>query len=1016
MSTVQAISPSVNGWSAAFLEAEYERFKADPASVPPDLRAFLQGFDLGLAQPGAKPAAAGGDVREALRVALGVRGLIDAYRTHGHLHANLNPFGNGASLPREAMRPRFPESAAALLDPAAHGLKPADLARPAFGHGLPLPEQASVEQVLGFLKARYCASTAWQFMHLADSAQRAWWAAKAEETQPHEPTHEERLKIVEMLCRSAHLEGFLQKRYQGQKRFSLEGGESLIPLLEFLIRRASDLAVDEIVLGMAHRGRINVLTNVMGKTYQQVFTDFEHNFRAEFIDGGGDVKYHKGYSTERPMPSGRVVHLSLASNPSHLEAVNAVVCGRARGKQRLRRDTTERRSVMAVLIHGDAAVCGQGVVGELLNMSRLKGYTTGGTVHVVTNNLVGFTTDSQDGRSSVYCTDFALGLDVPVLHVNGDDPESVVRAAALAVEFRQAFGRDVFVDLYCYRKYGHNEQDNASFTQPVMAELIKADAGQGVLARYAQRLESRGHATHAEIEAIESRLDRELDAAQELAKKNPVDPNIEPGSKRWSGLVHEFSFASAKTAVSRELLTEVCAAFSKLPEGFTLNPTLKKLYESRAALAEQIGKGGELNLSYADAETLAYGTLLLEGTPVRISGQDARRGTFSHRHAVARDFKTAAMYTPLNAMRPIVESPDDIDRDGQDKLGVKDRKGQRVQARLCVYDSPLSEFAVMGFDYGYSMADPHMLVCWEAQFGDFVNGAQVMIDQFLASAEIKWGRWSGLTLLLPHGYEGAGPEHSSARLERFLQLCADDNLQVVYPSTGAQIFHLLRRQVRRNFRKPLVVMTPKSMLRPMTSRVDELVDGRFMEVLDDPRFAGKDGDRKAVTRVVLCCGKVYHELAARRDLLKRTDLALVRIEQLYPLHGDLLKSILAKYPAKAELAWCQEEPRNAGAYLFVDDLVRHELGLPALKYFGRAPSATPAVGDTHASDEQQEAILAAVVGAKPGQAGHGPAGGHAPGHNGSAHAAGGGGGGGGGGAGGGRAEATPAGRRPAGKK
>jgi 2-oxoglutarate dehydrogenase E1 component len=981
MSTVHAISPAINAWNAAFIEAEYARFKADPASVPPDLRAFLQGFDLAMAQgPAAAPAAAQGSVSgDALRLALGVRGLIDAYRAHGHLLADLNPFGAGTTLPPDVLRPRVSAATMARLEPAAHGLTPADLSKPATGHGLPIAPSATVEQVIAFLRERYTRTTAWQFMHISDPAQRTWWIERAEAPEQPEPSREDRLAILETLCRSGNLEEFLQKRYQGQKRFSLEGGESLIPLLEWVIRTGSQRGVDEVVLGMAHRGRINVLTNIMGKTYQQVFTDFEHNFRAEFIDGGGDVKYHKGYSSERKMPGGRVMHLSLSSNPSHLESVNAVVCGRVRGKQRLRRDTSDRRSVMAVLIHGDAAVIGQGVVAELLNMSRLKGYTTGGTIHIVTNNLVGFTTDSQDGRSSLYCTDFALGLECPVLHVNGDDPEAVVRAAALAVEYRQAFGRDVFVDLYCYRKYGHNEQDNPSFTQPLMAEIIKADAGAngGVLNRYGQRLESKGHVQHAEIEAIKARLDSELNAAQELAKKSPVDPNIEPGSKRWAGVANTYSHAPATTGVSRELLNEVCSAYTKLPESFALNPTLKKLFETRAGLAEQIGRGGELNLSYADAESLAYGTLLLEGTPVRISGQDARRGTFSHRHAVVRDFKTGTMFAPLNQMRPVIESPDDIDRRA-DHLGAKDQTGRRIQARMCVYDSPLSEFAVMGFDYGYSMADPHMLVCWEAQFGDFVNGAQTVIDQYLASAEIKWGRWSGLTLLLPHGYEGAGPEHSSARLERFLQLCADDNMQVVYPSTGAQVFHMLRRQVRRPFRKPLVVMTPKSMLRPLTSRVEELVDGRFMEVLDDPAFAGeaagKGADRKGVSRVILCTGKVYHELAARRDLLKRADTAIVRIEQLYPLNAEMLKGILAKYPAKVDLIWAQEEPRNAGAYLFIEDLLRQTLGITGLKYIGRAACATPAVGDTHASDEQQEAVMTAAIGRKPvaaGEAAHG---------------------------------------------
>lgn len=985
--SLRAVGHSVNGWNAEFLLAEYDRFKADPASVPEDLRAFLQGFDLAMSGAAGGVGGAGGVAGHDLRIALATAALVDAYRRHGHLLAKLNPFGEGAGLDPESIRPTITAGIVAQLDPASTGLTPADLQRPAAGiPGLSFAgtTDGTVGDVLARLRATYAGTTAWQFMHITDPEVRAWWGRQIETAGPVAPmSGDDARSVSELLCRAAHLEQFLQARYQGQKRFSLEGGESLIPFLDFAIREACSLGTAEVVMGMAHRGRLNVLAHVLRKTYAQIFTDFEHNYREEFIDGGGDVKYHKGYSTERTMADGKRMHVSLNSNPSHLESVNAVVCGRSRGKQRLRCDTKSRRSVLPVLIHGDAAVIGQGVVAELLTMSRLEGYTTGGTLHVVTNNLVGFTTDADDGRSGPYCTDVALMGDCPVIHVNGTDVPAVLRAARLAVQFRQTFGRDVWVDIYCYRKHGHNEQDNFSFTQPLLAELIKNE--KGVLARFADDCAARGltGVTAKSMESLREELQIELDKAQTQARARPVPPNIEPGGERWAGLVHEYSHEPVKTSVTPELLAEVCSAFTRFPDGFTVNTTLQKLVDGRAGLAALANdETGPMNLNYADGEHLALGTLLLEGTPVRISGQDARRGTFAHRHAVLRDAVTGEPFTPLNNLRPIVESPDDIDHKKLDAKGATDKTGRRVQARLCVYNSPLSEFAVMGFDYGYALADPHMLVCWEAQFGDFVNGAQVIIDQYLASAEIKWDRWCGLTLLLPHGYEGAGPEHSSARLERFLQLCADDNIQVVYPSTGAQIFHLLRRQVRRNFRKPLVVMTPKSMLRPVNSRVSDLVKGSFREILDDPFFEAKPAERKLVSRIVLCTGKVYHELAARRDALNRRDTALIRVEQLYPLHRAMLEEVLKRYPAKAEAAWCQEEPRNAGAFQFINDLWQHELGRPGLKYYGRPPSATPAVGDTHASDVQQDELLTAAIGPRVGAPASGAPGSHgtAPGH------------------------------------
>jgi len=982
MSTpVNAISPSINGWNAEYLAQLHEQYKADPASVPADVRAFMQGFDLALASGRASASVAapggvsggGGDAR----LSVGVSKLVAAYRSYGHLISDIDPFHRARPRP-------------AQLSLQDHGLTESDLTKQVTAHGLPLSESATVKQIIDFLESRYGRSTGYQFGHITDPAQRQWFIEKIERTAPAKLTASEQLDVLQCLLRSEQMERFLQKRYQGQKRFSLEGGESLIPLLEWIIRVGSSMGVEEVVMGMPHRGRLNVLNNILGKTYEQVFTEFEHNWHEDFVDGGGDVKYHRGYSGERVVKGadgtpGKKVALTLSFNPSHLEAVNSVVAGRCRAKQRLRGDTDHdspqgtkaRRRVMPVNIHGDAAVIGQGIVAEILNYSQLEGYRTGGTVHVVVNNLVGFTTDIDDARTSTYCTDIGLMIEAPALHVNGDDPEAVVAAARLAVEYRQHFGRDIFIDMLCYRKYGHNEQDNASITQPVLAEMIKNDTG--ALAHYTATLISAGVLTAADAAANEKRLEETLEAAQRKAQSAPTAPNIDPAGKRWTGMISDYAHAPVRTAVTPELLKEVCAALGTAPADWPVNPVVTRVMAGRAALADQLGKAdAPLHLTYADGESLAYGSLLLEGTAVRISGQDARRGTFSHRHAVVRHAQTAEKYLPLNGMRPIADLPDNAGKPGKD--------GVVTQARLCVYDSPLSEYGVMGFDYGYSMADPNMLVCWEAQFGDFCNTAQVIIDQFIASAEIKWNRWCGLVLLLPHGYEGAGPEHSSARLERFLQLCADDNMQVIYPSTGAQIFHALRRQTKRSFRKPLIVMTPKSMLRLPTSRIDDLANGKFEELIDDPYFVSHKDARRQVSRVVLCTGKFYHELAKRRDELKRFDTALVRIEQYYPFHHDLAKEIMGRYPTKVSRYWVQEEPRNAGAFTFITDVFQNELKLDGgLLYIGRESCATPAVGDTHVSDDQQETILTKAIGPAPaGASAPGTHGAHAP-H--AAHAA-----------------------------
>ena len=931
----KAVNPSVNAWNAAYLDDAYARYQQDPNSLDSQTRAFFEGFDLALARPldmnGASPGgtstALGSNAATLLQA--NADSLIEAYRSHGHLAANLDAFG------RE--RPR-PES----LTLAYHNLTEADLSRTVIAravHGM--PETATIGQIVAYLEETYCSSTGIEFLHIQSSEEQAWWLERYEKTKGRIAfSRGERAHMLQKLLASEQFERFLGKRYPGDKRFSLEGAESLIPMLDWFVERASNLGVEEIVLGMAHRGRLNVLNNIIGKTYTQIFTEFEENWDADFVDGGGDVKYHRGYSGTRQFGSGKQIHLTLTSNPSHLESVGAVVVGRCRAKQRLGGDQ-ERSRIIPVMIHGDAAIAGQGIVAELLNLSQLEGYTTGGTAHIVVNNMIGFTTIPEDSRSSRYCTDIAKTIEAPVLHVNGEDPEAVTAVAQMAIEYRQKFRKDVFIDMWCYRRYGHNEQDEASFTQPVMAGLIKRKPS--VLKVYAERLLAKGVLDEKDMQTIRTSLDNSLEKAQEAAKSSPYDPTIDPGSARWAGVESEYHFDRVQTAVSREMLEEVCHGLGRVPEGFKVNPKLKRLLDARRKLLET------KEISYADAESLAYGTLLLEGNAIRLSGQDSRRGTFSHRHAVYRDFETGQACTPLNQMRP----------NWRPYEGEFDPATQ--QAHLCVYDSPLSEASVLAFDYGYSLVDPRMLVIWEAQFGDFVNGAQVIIDQYIASAQVKWDRWSGLVMLLPHGYEGAGPEHSSARMERFLELCANNNMQVCYPSTGPQVFHMLRRQMKRNFRKPLIVMTPKSMLRIPTGTIDELMTGSFEEIIDDPQLGNDPDAHKGVRKVVLCMGKFYHELAARRAQINRKDIALIRIEQVYPFHAERLREILEKYPNNVQIVWAQEEPRNAGAALFMLDRLRQTLGIDAI-YEGRPASATPAVGSKRVHKAEQSGLLDTVVG------------------------------------------------------
>jgi 2-oxoglutarate dehydrogenase E1 component len=919
--------PSVNGWQGDYLEGQYAAWKADPDSVTPDVRAFFQGFDLGSNGQAACEPLPG--VASPFQSA--VDELIEAYREQGHLAAKLDPFGRP--------RPR-PEA----LNPAKYGLTQADLTKRAEANLSGLSGSATLGEVIAHLEDTYCRSVGVEFMHIQNTAERQWFLDRFEHTRGVVAlSTAERIGVLEDLAKGEIFEAFLAKRYGSEKRFSLEGGITLIPMMNQSIEQAAALGGEEMVLGMAHRGRLNVLINVMGKTYAQVFTEFEDNWEAGFADGGGDVKYHRGYSDDRKTSSGRTVHLTMASNPSHLESVNPVVLGRARAKQRLINDT-DRTRVIPLLIHGDGAVAGQGIVSECLNMSQLEGYTVGGALHIVINNLIAFTTLPEDGRSTIYCTDVAKAVEAPIFHVNGEDPEACVQVARLAVEYRQKFKKDIFIDLWCFRKYGHNEGDEQSFTQPTLAAMIKNK--HTTLATYTQKLLDQGVIPEAKAKQIADELDAQLDSAQAKAKKGPIVPTIDPGCERWSGINNTFKFGPINTAVSPQAIAEVCAALGKAPADIAVNPKLKALLEERGS----ISTNGQV--SYATGELLAFGTLMLEGIHVRLSGQDCRRGTFTHRHAVIRDFNTGTPYVSLNNMRPLADRSSTTPVDGK-------------QSELTVFDSPLSEYAVMGFDYGYSMAHPNMLVMWEGQFGDFANGAQIMIDQYIASSEIKWSRWSGLVLLLPHGYEGAGPEHSSARLERFLSLCADDNMQVIYPTTGAQIFHALRRQLKAGYRKPLIVMSPKSLLRTPTSTIDELTSGSFQELIDDPAFTGKDAlDKKAVKRVIVCSGKVYFELVERRKALGIKDIAIVRVEQLYPFHAELAKQIIGAYPKTAERCYVQEEPRNAGAYIYAADFFREQAGID-LKYIGRHASATPCVGSKRADKAQQEAVLTAAIGAKP---------------------------------------------------
>ncbi|MDP9388919.1 MAG: multifunctional oxoglutarate decarboxylase/oxoglutarate dehydrogenase thiamine pyrophosphate-binding subunit/dihydrolipoyllysine-residue succinyltransferase subunit, partial [Actinomycetota bacterium] len=837
---------------------------------------------------------------------LHVQTVINMYRVRGHLIADLDPLA--AKEPRT-----HPE-----LDPATYGLTLWDLDRRFLTGGLAGKDELRLAEILGILRDAYCRTVGVEYMHIQEPDQKRWIQEHVEGVSLHLGPQEQR-HVLGRLNAAEAFERFLHTRYVGQKRFGLEGGESAIPLLDAVLDEAAKAGLAEAVLGMAHRGRLNVLANIVGKSYRELFREFEGDIDPDTVQGSGDVKYHKGATGKFVGLSGRDIPVTLASNPSHLEAVDPVVEGMVRAKQDLL-DRGVDYPVLSLLIHGDAAFAGQGVVAETLNLSALRGYRTGGTVHLVINNQLGFTTSPESARSSVYATDVAKMVQAPIFHVNGDDPEACVRVARLAFAFRQAFNKDIVIDMVCYRRFGHNEADEPSYTQPQMYERIQNR--RSVRKLYTEALVKRGDITMEEAErALEDFSARLQAALDETRSSAPPRPTVLVNAPR--AVVHP----SPPTGVARDVLDRVAGALHSVPEGFAAHPKLARQLEARARLYA----GGEVD--WALGEALAFGSLLLEGADVRLSGQDTRRGTFSHRHAVLVDYGNGAEHVPLASLAP-----------------------PGHQGRFFVYDSLLSEYAALGFEYGYSVVHKDALVAWEAQFGDFANAAQVIIDQFVVAAEDKWGQTSGLVMLLPHGYEGQGPEHSSARVERFLTLSAEDNIQVVSATTAAQYFHLLRRQVRRERRKPLVVFTPKSLLRARTTRspVAELVEGRFREVLDDPAAP----DPAGVERVVVASGKVAFDAMAARDE-HRLPAAVVRVEQLYPWPADQVGGVLRRYHGATEVVWLQEEPENMGPWGFVRGRLLPLLPPDAeLRAVTRIETGSPASGSTALHQMEQEDLLA----------------------------------------------------------
>ena len=924
-------SSSLNGNNATFIEHLYERYLEDPESVEPGWREQFREIHNGVAyeiphspiverfgqlalKPQSRIAQLQGFTEESVKKQSAVARLINHYRVRGHQIANNNPLGGDIVMPTD-------------MDPAYYGLSELDMDTLFDTGGLHGTDRLPLREIISRLKDIYCGSIGSEYMHIVDTQIRRWVIIRIESyTTNLNIETEKKLWLLKLLTAAEGIEQYLQNKFVGQKRFSLEGAESLIPVLDELIQNSGGKGVKEVVIGMAHRGRLNVLINVLGKSPSSLFSEFAGTTAHKPGVNSGDVKYHMGFSSDVDTPGGPV-HLTLAFNPSHLEIINPVVEGSVKARQD-RAGKNGHNAVIPVLIHGDAAFSGQGIVMETLNMSQTRAFNTGGTVHIVINNQIGFTTSNpQDARSTLYCTDVASMIQAPVFHVNGDDPEAVIFVTKLALDFRMTFNKDVVIDIVCYRRLGHNEADEPATTQPMMYKKIRNHKTTHRL--YADKLIKENIITKKQATDMELSYQQQLEAG--LIVSRPVlDSNIYSYSAQWNQFLNQDWDASARTSVSLDHIRYCNDRMLRLPTGFELHPRVAKVMDNRRKMA-----AGGMPLDWGFAENMAYATLLIEKYHVRLTGQDVGRGTFVHRHAILHNQINNDTHTPLKH----------LDKD---------------QGRTQIFDSLLSEAGVLGFEYGYSTTMPNTLVIWEAQFGDFANGAQVVIDQFISSGETKWGRLCGLVMLLPHGFEGQGPEHSSARLERYLQLCAEHNIQVCYPTTPAQIFHLLRRQLIRNFRKPLIVMSPKSLLRHKlaVSTLEELTDGQFFPVIGEQ----DDFDLKKITRLVFCAGKVYYDLLEKRRADNLKNVAIARIEQLYPFPAEQFKAEVARYKNLKEFFWCQEEPQNQGAWYqskhhFTDNLSAKI----NVRYAGREASASPAVGHFHTHIEQQKAVVESAL-------------------------------------------------------
>ena len=895
------------------IEGNYQRWQKDPGSVDSGWSAFFEGFELGNLPQRNGAVATKAETQES-PLQTRVDGLVYAYCTLAHTIARIDPLSN-----------KRPENPLLTLRELGFSEKDLDLrvSSKFFFENRPI----TLREMIAGLERIYADSIGSEFMHIQNTHMRNWVRHRLEGRPAKNTTSPQvQVALLRALLEAESFEMFLHTRYVGQKRFSLQGAESLMVILDTILHKCPGDGVEEICMGMTHRGRLNVLANFLRKSLKVIFTEFTENYIPDLAGGDGDVKYHLGYRSIRKLSSGAKVEIRLSANPSHLEAVDPVVEGTARARQRIRGDTEYRRKVLPLLLHGDAAFAGQGIVAETLNMSQLHGYGTGGTVHVVVNNQIGFTTLPEDARSSMYATDIAKMIEVPIFHVNGDDPLAIFFVSQLALNFRQEFGRDVVIDMYCYRRYGHNEGDEPAFTQPDLYARI--DKHPSVAQLYKRELLEAGTLSEDDSASLETEFELRLEMALQEVKAIEKQKASEQAKFKESTAVFqpECTTSPVVTAISEKTLKTIVEGLTRVPEGFNVQPKIKRIVLDHRR--EVFKNGGPYEWHYA--ELLAFGSLLLEGTPVRLSGQDSSRGTFSTRHSILYDSKTGEPYVPLMHMT-------------------------EKQARICIYNSLLSEAAVLGFDYGYSLDYPTLLCLWEAQFGDFSNGAQTIIDQFIVSAESKWQRPSGIVLLLPHGYEGQGPEHSSARLERFLQACAEDNIQVCNLTTAAQYFHVLRRQMKRNFIKPLIIMTPKSLLRAefASSRAEEFTSGRFEEILASPKV----GPAEKMKRVILCSGKVYYDLLKYRTEEKISNATIIRVEQLYPLAEKKLRAMLKPFPKSIKLVWCQEESQNMGAWSFMEPRLRR-LFSREIAYAGRNASASPAVGALAVHKREQACLIA----------------------------------------------------------